>query len=67
MNQTNTERYGYSILTDTWYRVTEWDDIGDGRIQAKSKEEVPREDVPKEWLEATEERSDRGNNGTRGE
>lgn len=51
-----TERYGYSTLTDTWYRVTDWKDLGDGKIQAKSKEEVPREEVPQEWLDATEER-----------
>jgi len=50
------ERYGYSRLTDTWYRVTDWEDLGDGKIQAKSKEEVPREEVPQEWLNATEER-----------
>ncbi len=49
-------RYGYSRMTDTWYRVTEWDDLGDGKIRAKSKEPVDREDVPQEWLEATDER-----------
>lgn len=52
----STDRYGYSQLTDTWYRVTDWDDLGDGKIQAKSKEEVDREDVPQEWVDATEKR-----------
>lgn len=51
------ERYGYSRMTDTWYRVTEWEDLGDGKIKAKSKKRVPREDVPQEWIEATDERS----------
>jgi hypothetical protein len=51
------EKYGYSRLTDTWYRVTEWEDLGGGKIKAKSKKEVPREDVPQEWIEATKERS----------
>lgn len=49
-------RYGYSSLTDTWYRVTEYDDLGDGKIIAKSKEPVDREEVPQAWLDATEER-----------
>lgn len=55
MTENDTNRYGYSQLTDTWYRVTDWDDLGDGKIRAKSKEEVDREDVPREWIEATEE------------
>lgn len=49
------ERYGYSLLTDTWYLVTDYDDLGDGKIRAKSKEAVDREDVPQEWLGAIEE------------
>jgi len=52
------EQYGYSRLTDTWYRVTDWEDLGGGKIKAKSKKEVSREDVPQEWIEATKERSD---------
>lgn len=51
-------RYAYSALTDTWYRVTEYEELGDGQIRAKSKEEVPREDVPQRWLDATEERGE---------
>lgn len=53
------DRYAYSLLTDTWYRVSEWEDLGDGKIQAKGKVEVPREEVPQEWLDATVERGDR--------
>lgn len=52
-------RFGYSMMTDTWYRVTEYDDLGDGQIRAKSKEKVPREEVPQDVLDATTERSDR--------
>lgn len=47
-------RYAYSELTNTWYRVTEYDDLGDGKIYAKSKERVGREDVPQPWLDAIE-------------
>jgi hypothetical protein len=49
-------RYAYSKLTDTWYRVTEYDVLDRGRIQAREKEEVPRDEVPEAWLEAVEER-----------
>lgn len=51
-------RYAYSWVTDTWYRVPKYDDLGDGKIQAKSKEEVPRDDVPQAWLNATDERGE---------
>lgn len=50
-------RYGYSQLTDTWYRVTDWEDLGDGKIRAKSKEEVDRKEVPQEAIQAIDERS----------
>ena len=63
----STDRYAYSQLTDTWYRVADWDDLGDGKIQAKSKEEVAREEVPQEWIEATEEQLDRADTDTRGD
>jgi len=60
---TGTERYCYSRLTDSWYRVTDWEDLGDGQIRAKSKDEVDREEVPQKWIEATDERSrDTGTN-----
>jgi len=57
LDQSDTKRYGYSRLTDTWYQVTDWKDLGDGKIRAKSKEKVRREDVPQKWIEATDERS----------
>jgi len=50
------ERYGYSRLSDTWYRLDEYVELGGGKIQAKSKTKVPREEVPQEYLENTEER-----------
>jgi hypothetical protein len=49
------KRYAYSRMTDTWYIVHEWEDVGDGKIRAKSKEPVDRENVPQEWIEATNE------------
>lgn len=52
-------RYAYSGLTDTWYRVTEWDDLGDGQIRAREKEQVDRDEVPQRWLDATEERGEK--------
>lgn len=56
----NNERYGYSKITDTWYRLDDWEDLGDGKVRAKGKTEVPREEVPQEWLDATDERGDQG-------
>jgi hypothetical protein len=49
-------RYGYSTLTDTWYRVDDWEVLNPekGQIVAKSKTEVAREDVPQHWVDATE-------------
>lgn len=44
--------YAHSKLSGEWYRVFEYEDLGDGKICAKSKEEVPREDVPQEWIDA---------------
>ncbi len=46
------ERYAYSRITDTWYRVTAWEECGEGKIQAKNKEPVEPSDVPDEWREA---------------
>jgi hypothetical protein len=48
--------YAKSPLTGNWYRVTEWEKRGDGKIVAEKKEEVDRSDVPDEWVEATEEK-----------
>lgn len=48
------ERYAQSPITGDYYRVTQWVDHGDGKIQARQKEEVDRSDVPKQWLEALE-------------
>lgn len=56
MTPDDSVRYGYSQLTDTWYRVSDWEDLGEGRIRAKAKEEVDRSEVPPEWIEATDER-----------
>jgi hypothetical protein len=51
-------RYGYSRLTDTWYRVDDWEVHNEekGQIVAKSKNEVDRDDVPQHWINGVEER-----------
>jgi len=51
-------RYAYSQLTDTWYRVDDWEVHNEekGQIVAKSKTEVKREDVPQHWIDGVEER-----------
>jgi len=49
------EVYSKSPLTGKWYRVTDWDEAGEnGKIVAKSKEEVDREEVPDHWIKAIE-------------
>lgn len=50
-----TVRYGYSKLTDMWYRVYEWVEKSDGKIQSNRKEAIPRSEVPDEVLAATNE------------
>jgi len=42
-------------MTGTWYRITEWEERDGEHIVARQKEEVVREDVPQEWLDATDE------------
>lgn len=41
-----TARYGKSPVTGQWYRVTEWEDLGEGKMIAKSKEAVDEDEVP---------------------
>lgn len=47
--------YAFSRTTETWYLVDDYESAGDGRIVAKSKQAVDREDVPQEWLDAVDE------------
>jgi len=49
------DRYGYSKATGTWYRLHDWEEVGDGKVIAKGKTEVDRKDVPQKWLDATDE------------
>lgn len=51
-------RYAYSKLTDTWYRVDEWEwhDKENEQLVSKSKTEVDREDVPDKWIDGVKER-----------
>lgn len=47
-------RYAKSPMTGTYYRVTAWVDHGDGKIQAREKHEVDKDEVPQVWLEEIE-------------
>lgn len=40
------DRYGKSATSDQWYRVTEWEDVGEGKMVAVSKEPVDEDEVP---------------------
>lgn len=46
--------YAKSPLTGHFYRVERWEDKGDGKIQAKEKTKVDREEVPDDWLQRLE-------------
>jgi len=46
-------RYGKDPETETWYEIHAWTYAGDGSIIPKSKEEVPKEQVPANWLTTT--------------
>lgn len=50
--------YGYSEVTDTWYRVSEWEHVDGEHIRAIRKEHVDREDVPQEWVDHITENGD---------
>lgn len=39
-------RYGYSKLTGNWYRMSKWQDRGDGRVRAIRKEEIDESEAP---------------------
>ena len=43
-------RYAKSPVSDTYYRVTEWVDCGEGKIEARKKHEVDDDEVPEVWL-----------------
>lgn len=51
MSDERREIYAKSELTGNYYRVNRWDDLGDGKIQAKDKTLIEREEVPEDWLE----------------
>lgn len=38
-------RYGQSPITENWYKLTRWEDRGDGHLRAISKEEVNESEV----------------------
>lgn len=48
---TRGHRYAYSRLTDTWYRVYDWEEgEGNNITNTGTKEEVPEEEVPENVL-----------------
>jgi len=59
MNEKSDVCYAKSPVTGNWYRVTEWDSRGDGKIVSESKEKVDKSEVPGEWVTATEKRMER--------
>lgn len=38
-------RYGRSPITENWYKMTRWEDRGDGNVRAISKQEVDQNEV----------------------
>lgn len=44
------ERFAEGFVTGAFYRVTKWEDHGDGHIVAINKEEVSKEEIPDERL-----------------
>jgi len=44
--------YAYSKVTDSWYRVSEYEQKDGDKIIAKEKREVDKDDVPQEWINA---------------
>jgi len=53
------EAYAYSELTDTWYRVHDYEEVGpNGKIVANGKTEVDVEDVPERWQKAIRNNAD---------
>lgn len=48
------DRYGKGAVTGQWYRVSEWEDVGGGKMIAKSKEPVDEDEVPEIWRGAME-------------
>ena len=53
----NDEHYAYSKMTDSWYRIHDYEVAGDnGQIIANGKTEVDRDEVPEEQRQRVEER-----------
>lgn len=47
--------YGYNRMTNIWYRIDDWV-VTKGQIVSKNKTEVPRKEVPQEWIDGYGER-----------
>lgn len=50
-------RYSKSYLTGQWYKVTDWEEVGDPengtqKIIANQKEPIDKEEVPQEAIES---------------
>jgi len=52
------ERISRSPMTGTWYKVTKWVDLGDGKLKALEKEELPDDFVPEEVLSDSDSRGE---------
>ena len=48
-----------SPVTGEWYRVTRWEDVGDGKVRALEKETIDESEVP----EPVRERLSEGESG----
>ncbi len=56
MSAESDDHYAYSKLTDTWYRVFDYEHVAGDKIVANGKEEVPRSEVPDDVLARTDDR-----------
>jgi len=44
-------RYGRSPMTGNWYRMSRWEDRGDGHVRAIQKEEIDESEAPEPPME----------------
>lgn len=55
--------YAYSEMTDTWYRVDDYEEAGpDGKIVANGKTPVDESEVPERWKKAIKNNADPSTN-----
>jgi len=59
MSEDQDFRYSKSYVTDQWYKVTDWEEVGEPengnqKIIANEKEPVQKSEVPQEAIERIE-------------